>query len=89
MAAERTRVGLTYKKGEVSGLTLLMLAAHHGHERVVDLLLQHGADVNRQDSNGGTALMSAANEGHERVVDLLLQRGAEVNHSRTATASPR
>jgi len=33
-----------------------MVAAHHGHERVVDLLLQRGAKVNLQNSDGGTAL---------------------------------
>ena len=51
----------TYERGGASGLTLLMGAAYHGHERVVDLLLRHGAEVNLQNSNGGTALMAAAN----------------------------
>lgn len=34
------RADATYEGGEVSGLTLLMGAAHHGHERVIELLLQ-------------------------------------------------
>jgi len=61
-----------------AGFTLLQVAAISGHERVVDLLLQRGAEINMQDSNGGTALMGAAGLGHERVVDLLLQRGADI-----------
>ena len=33
-------------------LTPLHLASWYGHERVVELLLQHGADVNAVDSVG-------------------------------------
>ena len=65
-----------------------MCAAPSGHEGVVDLLLQRGAEINLQSSNGGTALMCAAGNGHERVVDLLLRRGAEIT-CRAATAAPR
>ena len=54
------RVDATYERGGVSGLTLLMGAARYGHERVVELLLRHGAEINLQDSDGGTALMDAA-----------------------------
>ena len=56
-----------------------MLAVEHGHERVVELLLRHGAEVNLQDSGGGTALMYAAHQGHERLVEVLLRHGAAVN----------
>ena len=73
------RVEATYERGGVSGLTLLMLAAKNSHERVVELLMQHGAEVDKKDSNGGTALMHAAGQGRERVVELLLWRGAKVN----------
>ena len=55
------------------------MAASQGHERVVDLLLQRGAEINLQSSAGYTALMLAAFHGHERVVELLLRRGAEIN----------
>ena len=44
------RADATYEKGETSGLTLLIGAAVSGHERVVELLLQHGAKVNLQNS---------------------------------------
>ena len=63
----------------VTGVTLLMSAAQEGHERVVDLLLQHGAEINLQSSEGGTALMGAAVKNHERVVKLMLEHGAEIN----------
>ena len=72
------RVNATFGDDEVSGFTVLVLAAN-GHERVVELLLQRGAEINLQESKGRTALIFAAGSGHERVVILLLQRGAEVN----------
>jgi len=59
--------------------TPLMAAAAHGHERVVEMLLQRGADVNLQNIVGVTALMLAVRYGLERVFELLLQRGAEIN----------
>ena len=82
------RVNEGFSGGERDGVTLLMGAAVNGHERVVDILLQRGADANLKNSRGGTALMHAAIEGHERVVELLLQRGAEINvqDSRGVTA---
>jgi len=57
------RVDATYERGDVSGITLLMGAAYDGHERLVDLLLRHGAEVNQKDSDGRTALMDAATMG--------------------------
>ena len=48
------RVDATYERGEVSGITLLMGAANYRHERVVELLLQRGAEINLQKRNGRT-----------------------------------
>jgi len=46
-------------------------------ERVVDLLLAHGAAIDDADNRGRTALMIAAEAGDAGVVDFLLQRGAD------------
>jgi ankyrin repeat protein len=56
--------------------TALMLAADHGHDTVVKLLLErHDVDVNtKEEENGYTALMLAADRGHDTVVKLLLKR---------------
>ena len=59
------RVNATGGAGNLSGTTTLMLAASNGHERVVELLLQRGAEVNQQNSDGGTALMIAAGRGQD------------------------
>ena len=63
----------------MSGITALIAAAYNGHERVVDLLLQRGAEVNLQDSKGRTALMKAAYSNHDpTVVSRLLRAGADM-----------
>ena len=50
------------------GLDALMIAARHGHEDTVEMLLQTGADYRRQRPGGTTALMDAAACGHEKVI---------------------
>ena len=53
------QVNATCVVGDMNGGgTALMIAARYGHERVVELLLQRGADANLQESNGGTARCS-------------------------------
>ncbi|MDH3279932.1 MAG: ankyrin repeat domain-containing protein, partial [Gammaproteobacteria bacterium] len=61
------------------GYTALMFAAMNGHLKVVELLLDRGADINGQSDDGRTALMVAAWNGHEKVVLNLIDRGADVN----------
>jgi ankyrin repeat protein len=55
----------------------LCRAAENGHEAVVRLLLQKGADVNAKNGyDGWRALCRAAEKGHEVVVRLLLEKGS-------------
>jgi len=68
----------TAAKGE-AGLTALHLAATMGHEDMVELLIERGADVNGRDASGSTPLHHAAAGGNKAVVELLLAKGADVN----------
>ncbi|KAL9096282.1 MAG: hypothetical protein Q9165_001279 [Trypethelium subeluteriae] len=63
------------------GRSPLSYAAEGGHEQVVKLLVNEGADVNAVTQSGRyqTALIAASARGHEQVVKLLLEKGAEVN----------
>jgi ankyrin repeat protein len=76
---------LTVCPGPVSALNA---ASTRGHERIVRVLLDAGADPNIQDCAaayfGVTPLMSASRMGHTDIVKLLLEHGADVNAEVTA-----
>ncbi len=59
---------------DVFGNQMLSTAAAVGNEKVFDMLLTQGADVNARDSNGRTALFRAVNGRQEAIVKLLLAR---------------
>lgn len=46
---------------------------------VVEILIDHGADVNARNHRGETPLHEAARRGRDTVVEVLLQRGADAN----------
>lgn len=62
-----------------NGYTALMVAAGHGHDRIVDLLLARGADANKATTSGWTALMEAARGDKDRIVSKLLKAGARLD----------
>ena len=53
-------------------------AAENGHERVVQILLDKGAEPNLADKSGRTALLWAVLNEHRVVAEQLLARGADV-----------
>ena len=60
-----------------AGDSLLMLAAYHGHEETVQLLVHHGADVNSANDRGQTPLAGAVFKGYAGVARALLDAGAD------------
>ncbi len=64
-------------KDPQSGSTMLSIAALMGHTEIVELLLEHGADVNAKSRDGSTALHTAAFLGRVETVKLLLEKGAD------------
>ncbi|KAF7503583.1 hypothetical protein GJ744_003611 [Endocarpon pusillum] len=61
------------------GDSVLQAASQGGNDRIVQLLLDHGADVNAPEGRYGTALYAASQQGYTATVKLLLDHGAEVN----------
>ncbi|MFM2303206.1 MAG: hypothetical protein RLZZ135_613, partial [Cyanobacteriota bacterium] len=65
---------------DAQGTTALMFAAQKGFTRIVDLLIEAGADLNIHRSQfGTTALMLAAAARQVEIVRLLLARGVDLN----------
>merc|ERR1711871_525937 len=58
------------------GFTALHHATIHGHERVAEILLEKGADMNAQDEDGFTPLHHAARRGNAKLAKVLLDHGA-------------
>jgi ankyrin repeat domain-containing protein 50 len=52
----------------------LRMASRKGHRRIVELLLQHDADIDMS-----KALFEATKSGHKNIIQLLLNQGAEIN----------
>ncbi|EXJ76643.1 uncharacterized protein A1O5_01151 [Cladophialophora psammophila CBS 110553] len=71
------------------GSQALRLAAQHGNEVIVWLLIHHKFDLNEKDAvdNGKTALHYAAEAGHTPVVEMLLKAGSDPFVERTDSRS--
>jgi len=72
------------------GFTPLGLAAYFGHDQVVRLLLERGAQVNLAARNAQqvTPLHSAVSGRHEAIMRLLLESGADPNIPQAGDITP-
>ena len=66
-------------RGGKYGSALQAGVAKLGMDRIVELLIQKGADVNAYDEEYGTALAAAARINNVAALRLLLKAGADVN----------
>ena len=60
----------------------------YGRTAIVQLLLGHGADVNKAEDNGYIPLYIAAHQGHAEVAQLLLGNGADANQAVNTGVTP-
>lgn len=54
-----------------------MLAAYHGHDQLVSLLLSHGANPNILNDRGQSPLAGAVFKDEKEVINALLEGGAD------------
>lgn len=81
--------GLDNSKEELPAITPLMAAVQHGHEAVVHLLLDWGADCNYNvKTMGWTPLMLAAVGGRVSLAQQLLNKGANPDHLNVLHKTP-
>ncbi|MEO5350276.1 MAG: ankyrin repeat domain-containing protein, partial [Magnetococcus sp. YQC-3] len=59
------------------GCTALLAAAEKGYTRIVQQLLDHGADINAVNNEGISALMFAARDNHLDTAKVLIERGIQ------------
>ena len=78
MLGERTKRSLISDEDEDSN-TPLHLASKSGYPKVIQLLLNYGADINSRNCNKYTPLDFAAIKGNYRAAQVLLQNGAQVD----------
>jgi ankyrin repeat protein len=57
-----------------------LIATSEGYRELLELTLQHGADVTSLDSYNGTGLIRSAERGHYLVVGRLIRAGIDVDH---------
>lgn len=88
--ASLLRRGAPVNAGDKYGTTPLYKAAVQGETEIVRMLLEAGADPNRESSgeDEGTPLCAAASWGHTEIVRLLLQHGADPNAIETPNKGP-
>lgn len=62
-----------------NGFTPLILATYFGHQKIAEVLLKRGADIDARDTSGNTALMGVSFKGFYEIVKLLIDHGADVS----------
>jgi len=70
---------IVVKVTDAAGNTLLMLAAYHGHEETVAMLLERGADPDIRNARDQSPIAGALFKGEDAVVARLLAAGADVD----------
>lgn len=60
-----------------SGWTALMFAINNRSAKIVDVLIENGADVNIESLSGITPIKFARMVGNQKIVSLLIKAGAQ------------
>lgn len=61
----------------MDGSSPLMIAANQGHQNVVKMLIESGANVNKRYTDGQTALFDAVRNNDKEMTNLLILYNAD------------
>jgi ankyrin repeat protein len=76
-AAESQADSIISNLADPSGQTPLHLSSLRGNDRILELLLTHGADISRVDDKGQTSLHVTCAAGHKSCLAVLLDHGGD------------
>jgi ankyrin repeat protein len=65
--------------------TALNNAVFGMYDKIVGMLLDAGADINKKDERGLTPLQLAASKGSQKIVSMLLDKGADLTANSTSS----
>ena len=75
---ESLRLGFDINSEDEKGNSLLLVAVQNGHRKMLDLILNRGADINKRNGNGQTALHYAlAFDTTGELAEFLIEKGAD------------
>ncbi len=85
---DSTLIDVNERSEHTHGKTLLLYAIDRGYKKIVELLLNHGANIEAKKDNGDTALSFAAGHGDPEIIQMLLDRGADINAQNNEGSTP-
>ncbi|KAL1877363.1 hypothetical protein VTK73DRAFT_8658 [Phialemonium thermophilum] len=85
LLGKKARVNL---RGHDSGYTALREGVCYSRQSMVQLLIEHGADVKDRFDDGSTPLTTAISVDNEAIMRMLLQHGAPVNEKLINGSTP-
>ena len=66
----------------------MFISFDNRNEAILEYLVEHGADVNKEDEDSETPLSNAYRSGNEFVVKFLVEHGAYVNKENIRGETP-
>ncbi|XP_041057733.1 protein TANC1 isoform X1 [Carcharodon carcharias] len=72
---------VNYRTEALNNAPILCVQSHLGHQEMVNLLLEFGAEVDHISESGITPCCHAAAAGHLNIVTLLCKKGAKVDYT--------
>jgi len=76
---EQIKIRKKKKKIKRIGETELFRACESGNKDLVEYLVKHRVDINKENWNGETVLFRACESGNKDLVKFLVEYGADIN----------